>query len=277
MSATCTAVQWRHEKCVGVLCLLLLLGLFGTLLTSSLLAAHVQWAGIAVLAGLMVPTLLAILVLWLRNRALVLKTTIAITQLLPYAALLVTLEVVTMGIFTATSTVHLFLVAHLKWLPPWIGIAAGICHVTCLIVASVIGDEGFLSLWGDTAHLFSLRLKQTTITISLLFPFAQMALLFVAQEVLLVRWQSSLASAERKAEAHSQASDRILSVVSHEMQSPLHIIAGFADSIGKMRGSVGAWGKEIHKNSKVLLVCHTCPSHTPCRSHVGLHHMVVVT
>jgi signal transduction histidine kinase/CheY-like chemotaxis protein len=244
-----------ERRNVGILSLLLVFGILGILLINTLLT-DIHWAQIAVFSGMMVLTVLAILILWLRNCFIGLKAAIAMTQLSPYAVLITTVAVVPMCIFTATSVAHLFLMGYLKWLPRWLRITAGACHIICLIIASVFEDVGLLSLYHDHARdhpLFYLELKRTAIVVGLLFPFAHMAVLYVAQGALVTRYVSALGLAEEKAEVASRVSDRILQVVSHELRTPLHAIAGFAECVRKESGTIGHWGTEIDTHCKQLL------------------------
>ena len=249
----------RLDRNVGILSLVLLLGLFGTFLINTLLSTNMHWAHVSVLSGMMGLTVFAILILWLRTCFIGLKVAIGITQLSPYAVLITT-GVVPMCIFTATSVAHLFLMDHLKFVPHGLRITAGACHVICLIMAAIFDDVGLLNLFHKvlgTGHLH-LNPKCTAVTVGLLFPFAQMAVLYVAQGALATRYQSALGLAEEKAVVASHAIDRILQVVSHELQTPLHIIAGFAECVRKERhesGSSTNWGTQIGTHCKELLVC----------------------
>ena len=268
ISATPCEAHGCLDKKVGIVSLLLLLGFLGTFLINSLLLTHIEWAQVGVLAAMMVLTILATLILWLYGRFLGLKIAVAVTQLLPYALLFTTAEVVTMCIFTTISVTHLLLMCHLKWFPCWLRTTAGACHVVCLVIATVFEDLGLLSLHRDAvrgicAH-FCLQPNQTAIAVSMLFAFAQMVVLLMAKEALVTRYKCAFKAAQEQADAGSEVSHRILQVVSHELQNPLHVIGGFADSIQKQGGPLGAWGKEINTQCKRLQVCNpNCPSPPP--------------
>ena len=252
------------QKSVGILSMLLLLSVCGVFLINAALV-HAQWPQITVLVGIMVLTVLAILLVGLCDRYIGVKIVVAITQLLPCAVLFTTAEVIPMGIFTANSIGHLFLLDFLMGFPRWLLVAAGACHVICLFIASVFDDVGWLSVYFDffcdavhDCQMFSLKPKQAAIVVGLLVPLVQMAVLFKVQQALLTRYKSALEVAEARAEAASQTSNRMLQVVSHELQNPLHVITGFAESVVKIGGSVGGWGKEINNRCRELLVCHSC-------------------
>ena len=177
--------------------------------------------------GLLAGTLAAGLLVRCKGRYIGMYIVAALGQCAPCAVLFLSCDVALVQAFASFAAALAFLLLCLRRLPLRAALCAVALQAVCVVAAVLTVGVGALSCCRPAGCGESMRPLQVG---NDLFPFAVLCALCVLQQ---------------GARDGRPAGDCILQVVSHEIFSPLHVIAGHAGLLAKKDGVVGEWGTEI--------------------------------